>query len=130
MSGKPAPIHSRKTGPGWWNNSNAIRLSSRPPCLLCSVNDILSGIAPRRIAPCGGILPGGERSTDQNKTSSLNRSIRRENEHNRILRIWKSLPVTIAGEPFPHLVYHFVLTSSNVEAASICFSETFEALAE
>jgi hypothetical protein len=40
------------------------------------------------------------------------------------------LGVTIAGEPFPHLVYHFVLTYSNVEAASICFSETFEALAE
>src|SRR5258708_6081713 len=38
--------------------------------------------------------------------------------------------VTIAGEPFPHLVYHFVLTYSNVEAAFICFSETFEALAE
>ncbi|HEU5384117.1 MAG TPA: IS21 family transposase [Ktedonobacteraceae bacterium] len=40
------------------------------------------------------------------------------------------LGVTIAGEPFPHLVYHFVLTYSNVEAASVCFSETFEALAE
>lgn len=40
------------------------------------------------------------------------------------------LGVTIAGEPFPHLVYHFVLTYSNVEAASLCFSETFEALAE
>src|SRR5256886_2194638 len=40
------------------------------------------------------------------------------------------LGVTIAGEPFPHLIYHCVLTYSNVEAASICFSETFEALAE
>ena len=40
------------------------------------------------------------------------------------------LGVTIAGEPFPHLIYHFVLTYSNVEAANICFSETFEALAE
>jgi hypothetical protein len=28
------------------------------------------------------------------------------------------------------MVYHFVLTSSNVEAVSLCFSETFEALAE
>jgi len=42
----------------------------------------------------------------------------------------EDLGVTIAGEPFPHLVYHLVLTYSNVEAASICFSETFEALAE
>jgi transposase len=42
----------------------------------------------------------------------------------------EDLGVTIAGEPFPHMLYHFVLTYSNVEAASICFSETFEALAE
>src|SRR5258708_13990940 len=42
----------------------------------------------------------------------------------------EDLEVTIAGEPFPQLVYHFVLTYSNVEVASICFSETFEALAE
>src|SRR5258707_2959304 len=42
----------------------------------------------------------------------------------------EDLGVTIAGEPFAHMVYHFVLTYSNVEAASICFSETFEALAE
>src|SRR6266566_5196142 len=42
----------------------------------------------------------------------------------------EDLGVTIAGESFPHMVYHFVLTYSNVEAASISFSETFEALAE
>src|SRR5205823_13276619 len=42
----------------------------------------------------------------------------------------EDLGVTIAGEVFPHMVYHFVLTYSNTEAASICFSETFEALAE
>jgi Mu transposase-like protein len=42
----------------------------------------------------------------------------------------EDLGVTIAGEHFPHMVYHFVLTYSNVEAASICFSESFEALAE
>lgn len=40
----------------------------------------------------------------------------------------KSLGVTITGEPFAHLCYHFVLTCSNWEAVSICFSETFEAL--
>src|SRR5260221_921557 len=42
----------------------------------------------------------------------------------------EDLGVTIAREPFPHLLYHFVLTYSNTEAASLCFSETFEALAE
>jgi hypothetical protein len=40
------------------------------------------------------------------------------------------LLITLGGEAFPHMLYHFVLTYSNVEAASICFSETFEALAE
>jgi transposase len=38
------------------------------------------------------------------------------------------LAITIAGEPFPHLLYHFVLTYSNWEAAMICPSESFEAL--
>jgi hypothetical protein len=40
------------------------------------------------------------------------------------------LGVTVGGYPFPHLVYHLVLTYSNVEALTICFSESFEALAE
>src|SRR6266699_352869 len=40
------------------------------------------------------------------------------------------LGVTLAGSDFPHLLFHSVLTYSNVEAVSICFGETFEALAE
>lgn len=40
------------------------------------------------------------------------------------------LGITLAGQPFPHLVYHLVLTYSNVEAVQICFSESFESLAE
>ena len=38
------------------------------------------------------------------------------------------LGVRIAGEAFPHLLYHFVLTYSNWEAVSICPSESFESL--
>ena len=41
-----------------------------------------------------------------------------------------SLGVTIARQPFDHLIYHFVLTYSNWETGSICFSESFESLAE
>ena len=41
-----------------------------------------------------------------------------------------SLGVTIAGVGFEHLVYHFVLTYSNWESVSLCFTETFEALSE
>jgi hypothetical protein len=40
------------------------------------------------------------------------------------------LGVTIGGEVFDHLVYHFVLTYSNWETGSICFSESYESLSE
>ena len=40
----------------------------------------------------------------------------------------RELDVVIAGEPFGHLLYHFVLTYSNWESVSICPSESFEAL--
>jgi len=42
----------------------------------------------------------------------------------------EDLGVTIAGMAFPHMVYHFVLTYSNWETCSICFSESFESLSE
>ncbi len=41
-----------------------------------------------------------------------------------------SLQVTIGGQAFEHLVYHFVLTYSNWESITICFSESFESLSE
>lgn len=40
------------------------------------------------------------------------------------------LGITIAGHPFDHLIYHFVLTYSNWETGSICYSESFESLSE
>jgi hypothetical protein len=39
-----------------------------------------------------------------------------------------ALGITIAGEPFSHLIYHFVLPYSNWETGRICFSESFESL--
>lgn len=41
-----------------------------------------------------------------------------------------SLGVTIAGQQFDHMVFHFVLTYSNWETASVCFSESFESLSD
>jgi hypothetical protein len=41
-----------------------------------------------------------------------------------------SLNVTITGQVFEHLIYHFVLTYSNWESATICFSESFESLSD
>ena len=40
------------------------------------------------------------------------------------------LDITIQGQTFPHLLYHFVLTYSNWETGTICFSESFESLCE
>jgi hypothetical protein len=38
--------------------------------------------------------------------------------------------VTIDGQPFAHLVYHFVLTYSNWEHVTVCFSESFESFCD
>jgi hypothetical protein len=38
------------------------------------------------------------------------------------------LGITIGGRRFDHLLFHFVLTSSNWEAGTVCFSESFESL--
>ena len=42
----------------------------------------------------------------------------------------RELGITINGEAFPHLIYHFVLTYSNWETGTVCYSETFESLSE
>lgn len=40
------------------------------------------------------------------------------------------LGVTIQGQSFEHLIYHFILPYSNWETGTICFSESFESLSE
>lgn len=40
----------------------------------------------------------------------------------------RSLGITIGGQPFDHLLYHFVLCYSNWETFTICFSESFESI--
>ena len=40
----------------------------------------------------------------------------------------RELAITINGQAFPHLIYHFVLTYSNWETGTICYSESFESL--
>ncbi len=104
--------------------------ASQRRCLPCCVNDILIAIVRRRIARCGDILPGGERCHGPEKEIIFEQLHTPGERAQSDFTHMEDLGVTIAGEPFPHMVYHFVLTYSNVEAASICFSETFEALAE
>jgi hypothetical protein len=40
------------------------------------------------------------------------------------------LGITIGGRSFRHMVYHFVLTYSNWEHATVCYSESFESLSD
>lgn len=44
--------------------------------------------------------------------------------------VCNSLGVKIAGSVFNHTLFHCVLTYSNVESVTLCFSESFEALSE
>ncbi|XZE54587.1 hypothetical protein SH139x_000560 [Planctomycetaceae bacterium SH139] len=44
--------------------------------------------------------------------------------------VCNELGVKIAGATFKHTLFHCVLTYSNVESVSLCFSESFEALSE
>ena len=41
-----------------------------------------------------------------------------------------SLQITLQGELFNHLIYHFVLPYSNWETGTVCFSESFESLSD
>lgn len=40
------------------------------------------------------------------------------------------LGITINCAPFDHMIYHFVLTYSNWETGTVCFSESFESLSQ
>ncbi len=40
------------------------------------------------------------------------------------------LAVTIGGQSFPHMLYHFVLTYSNWESGTVCHGESFASLSE
>jgi len=40
------------------------------------------------------------------------------------------LGITIQGRFFDHMIYHFVLTYSNWETGTVCFSESYESLSE
>jgi hypothetical protein len=40
------------------------------------------------------------------------------------------LNITIGGQSLPHMLFHFVLTYSNWEGVSLCYSESFESLSD
>ena len=46
------------------------------------------------------------------------------------LTYMNELAITIGGQNVPHMLYHFVLTYSNWEDVTLCYSESFESLSE
>lgn len=40
------------------------------------------------------------------------------------------LGITVGSQPFDHLVFHFVLTYSNWESATVCYGESYESLSQ
>lgn len=44
--------------------------------------------------------------------------------------VMNSLNITIAGNPFPHMLFHWMLPFSRWETVSICFSESFASLSQ
>jgi hypothetical protein len=40
------------------------------------------------------------------------------------------LEITVGGQEFPHLLYHFVLAYSNWESVTLCYSESFESVSD
>ena len=42
--------------------------------------------------------------------------------------VMNSLGITVSGEPFNHLLFHFMLPYSCWETVSVCFSESFDSL--
>ncbi len=72
----------------------------------------------------------GERSTDRTRRSSFRRIITPVGSPRATSPFAIELGVKIAGATFEHTLFHCVLTYSNVESVSLCFSESFEALSE
>ncbi len=130
MTGRRALTRSRRTGPGWWSSSNATLRYKLPRSLRGSCEKHPGRYRPtqdrtlRRHIARWRALHGPEQEVIFEQRHTPGERAQSDFTH------MEDLGVTIAGEAFPHMLYHFVLTYSNTEAASICFSETFEALAE
>ena len=101
----------------------------RPSSTTCSAAS-RAGSPTSSSAPCNGGSKRGGPSKGRPRRCSSPRSTSRAARRLATSPAWTSCGVTIAGQPFDHLVYHFVLTYSNWEAGTVCFSESFESLSE
>ena len=128
--GAPAPMPSPRSGPRWSSASNSTPACRPRPC------------SPTCNAASPDASPDGQLRALQRriKTWRASQGPAKEVFFDQVHhpgRLCASdftrcsdLKVTINGQPFDHLIYHFVLTYSNWEAGTVCFSESYESLAE
>ena len=96
---------------------------------ICS-GGILAGFQTVSFEPYNARSKPGELRKARLKRFSLHRNINLGDCLSQILPVWINWGVTIGGVVFNHLIYHFVLTYSNWETGTICFSESFESLSQ
>ena len=126
----PEPVR-RRLAVGRRASSNATRRCRPRRCSPCWATQHPGRYqAGASCAPCSARSPPGAPSTARARRSSSPRSTGRAWTRSPTSPTWPSLGVTLGGVPFPHLVFHLVLSYSNVEAIRLCFSESFESLVE
>ena len=130
IPGGPGRTRSRTSGPNSSSSSGSTPGSRpRPSSSTCNGASRDGSPTSSSVACNGGSSSGGP-SKGRPRRCSSPRSTSRGGSPRATSPTWHQLGVTIAGEPFDHLVYHFVLTYSNWEAGTVCFSESFESLSE
>ena len=108
--------------------SDSRACSKRSGCWRCCGRATRSSFTRGRRGPCNGAFATGGRGTASSpRCSSASRRPGREAAID--FTHATDLGVTIAGDPFPHLLFEFVLSYSHWTWVAIAFGETFEALA-
>ena len=128
--GGPGRIRSRTFGPNFATCWSSIPGSKpRPSSRIFSAGS-RAGFPTASSAPCSGRSRPGKPSRVRPRRCSSIKSTRPAQLAPPTSRHMNDLHITLAGQPFDHLVYHFVLTYSNWETGTVCFSESFESLSQ
>ena len=102
--------------------------SKRSGCWRCCGRAIRSSFTRGRRGRCSGAFATGGRGTASSPRCSSSKSPCPGREAAIDFTHATDLGVTIAGDPFPHLLFEFVLSYSHWTWVAIAFGETFEAL--
>ncbi len=103
--------------------------SKRSWCWRCCARATRSSFTRGRRGRCSGAFATGGRGTASSPRCSSSKSPCPGREAAIDFTHATDLGVTIAGDPFPHLLFEFVLSYSHWTWVAVAFGETFEALA-